>query len=408
MAGNLDTLKKKFLTTYQASMAADGALDLFDPSVEALLLPFMSSDARVYPVSEYGVECFKDYFTRAETSRGAEQPGDVAFDIRSPCERRLDLWSIPRPCLRVQGNRARLGEAPAIDPADPNVRGFTFTQLFMGDLVWLFYHERMGIHRMVGAILDDFVTKGRFPIRPNSYEGLIIEAMVREVKSGLSSTVRERDTSYRRCLGWTSEAGSKLDGQDAPKNTSFSVIFHRLIELALGYYNERRLASAIQNTLSIGKPSVATLTTIRDTISDLRKAFDPFKYGRNHTHTLMGIVWTISGLELLTRLRNQLGIPEPYDRADELIPAAYDLLVGTADRINGNRFTAHRDCANSGRHLLLHVQGMDMDGTNVPDNSELAEWLNDVEPLFENYRTAYRVLTGVDLGQQKVSVVQAA
>ena len=401
MAGNIDSLKKKILETYQQSMGEDGALDLFDPSVEALLLPFMTQ-VLPRPGLELGQKRFDEYFRTSAPPppvilREASPPDDQEgwLGLRSPCDRPLDLWSIPRPCLRVDGTRGTFK--------------FAYTQLFIGDLVWLFFHERMGIHRMIGAILDDFVTKGRYPIRPSSYEGVMIEAMVREVKSGLSSTVRDRDTSYRRCLGWTSEAGTKLEGQDAPKNAPFTVIFHRLIELALGYYNEKRLASAIQNTISVGRPSVATVTTIRDTIGELRKAFDPFKYGRNHTHTLMGIVWTIAGLDLLGRLRTQLGIPEPYDRADELVPAAHDLLLGTGgERINGNRYTAHRDCAVSGRNILLDVQGMDVEGAQAPDIAEIAAWLDEVEQTFENYRMAYRVLTGIDLGTSRVSVVQAA
>lgn len=396
MAGNIESVKKKILTNYLESMIEDGALDLFDPSVEALMLPFMTN-VQPRPSVELAQRRFEEYFRTNEEPR--ERLREVVLDpwlhLASPCRRPLDLWSIPRPCLRLEGRRGTFG--------------FGFTQLFMGDLLWLFFHERMGIHRMIGAILDDFVTKGRFPIRPSSYEGVMIEAMVREVKSGLSSTVRDRDTTYRRCLGWTSDSGSKLPDQDAPKNSAFSVAFHRLIEVALGYYNEKRLASAIQSSMNVGRPSVATVTTIRDTIGELRKTFDPFKYGRNHTHTLMGIVWTIAGLDLITRLRTQLGIPEPYDRADELVPAAYDLLLGAnAEKANGNRYTAHRDCAVSGRAILLDVQGLDVDGPVPLDSDEIAAWLDAVEPTFENYRTAYRVLTGIDLGTQRVSVVQAA
>jgi hypothetical protein len=401
MAGSLDTLKQKMALTYKNTMLEDGTLDFFDPSVEALLLPFMAN-AQPRPNEELAAKRFREYFStnNADFERAAATTTNEPWPtLVNPCGRPLDAWSIPRPCLRVDGARGTFGNGR---------EGFRFTQLFAGDVVWLFFHERMGVHRMIGAILDDFVTKGRFPIRPGSYEGVMIEAMVREVKSGLSSTVRDRDTTYRRVLGWTSDAGAKLDGQSAPKNETFSVTFHRLIELALGYYNEKRLASAIQSSITVGKPSIATLTTIRDTIAELRKAFDPFKYGRNHTHTLMGIVWTIAGLDLLSRLRTQLGIPEPYDRADELVPAAYDLLLGGGDRMNGNRYTAHRDCAVSGRDIMLDVQAMDMEGPAPPENEELAAWLDEVERKFENYRTAYRVLTGQDLGATRVSIIQAA
>jgi hypothetical protein len=270
----------------------------------------------------------------------------------------------------------------------------------------------MGVHRMIGAVLDDFVTRGRFPLRPTGAEGLVLEAMVREVKCGLSSTVRDRDTSYRRCLGWTSESGKGLENGTTPKNNAFNTLFHRLIQLALAYYREKRLAVAIQASANAGVPSKATLTAIREVIGQLRTAFDPFKYGRNHTHTLAGIVWTLGALELLLRLRSQLGIPEPYSKPEELIPAAYDLLVPGARPMQGNRYIAHRQCAEAGRDILLDVQAFDFEGSTSSGpltDDDLEMWLPLVESKFEIYRSAYRVLTGVDFGADGIpSVEQAA
>ena len=154
------------------------------------------------------------------------------------------------------------------------------------------------------------------------------------------------------------------------------------MKLALGYYNEKRLAVAIQNSANVGKPSRATLTSIKEIIGQLRKACDPFKYGRNHTHTLSGIVWTLAGLRLILRLRADLRIPEPYQSPDELVPAAHDLLLGTTGpALQGNRYTTHRDCAESGRAILLDVQGLDFDSGTFTD-ADLEQWLDDVESTF--------------------------
>ena len=402
------TLRDKFIQLYQTQVAGDGALDLFDPSVEVLAAPFYDTVKRhLTPVRQRDVfpEKFAEYFSRgtsvatARVASGAvvvaEDETNLPLGLPTDCGHALQTWSIPRPCLQVRGTRGNFG--------------IELKQLFVGDLVWLFFHERMGIHRMVGALLDDFVTRGRFPIRPSGVEGLMLETMVREVKAGLSSTVRERSITYSRVLGWRNESGSRLDLADVPKNTSFNQLFHRLMLLVLGYFNEKRLAVAIQNTGSVGMPSRATLTSIRETIGQLRKSFDPFRYGRNHTHTLSGIVWTFAGLELVLRLRSQLGIPEPYDSADELIPAAYDLLLGPGEKIQGNRYTAHRDCAEAGRAILLDVQALDFE-QGILDEQDLEEWLREprVESTFELYRSAYRVLTGVDVGSANVAVEQAA
>jgi hypothetical protein len=400
-------VKKTLEQLYDKQMVEDGALDLFDPSVELLVAPFYRSIRGSY--TDVFVDKFAEYFTpkgdvwavgAVATSSGTApvavvERSEVPMLLGTDCKTPINTWSIPRPCLRVQGKRGTYR--------------IEFNQLFAGDLVWLYYHERMGVHRMVGALLDDFVTRGRFPLRPLGIDGLVLEGMVREVKAGLSSTVREREISYRRCLGWSSEAGGKLDNNsDAPMNHNFSTLFNRLVFLALGYYNEKRLAVAIQNsTTNAGKPSRATLISIKETIGQLRKACDPFKYGRNHTHTLSGIVWTLAGLELLLRLRSQLGIPEPYQTPDELIPAAYDLLVGPSQNGRGNRYTAHRDCAEAGRAVLLDVQGLDFDQISGPEADPLlTQWLEDAETAFELYRSAYRVLTNVDLGA--TSSAQAA
>jgi hypothetical protein len=397
------TVKDKLEKIYDRQMVDDGALDLFDPSVELLVAPFYDRvRPALNPVSEADVfvDKFAEYFARkgmVDVTRGGGEvkvkveKSAIPLLMQTDCGGLIGTWSIPRPCLRVSGRRGTYG--------------IQFDQLFIGDLVWLYYHERMGVHRMVGALLDDFVTKGKFPLRPIGVEGLVLE-----VKAGLSSTVRERETSYRRCLGWSSEAGAKLELSDAPMNNNFNVLFNRLISLALGYYNEKRLAVAIQaSATTAGKPSRATLTSIKETIGQLRKAFDPFKYGRNHTHSLSGIVWTLAGLELMLRLRSQLGIPEPYQTPDELIPAVYELLVGPDSNAHGNRYTAHRDCAEAGRAILLDVQGMDFDQSAVPlGEPELSQWLDDAETAFELYRSAYRVLTGTDLGTPNVAVVRAA
>jgi hypothetical protein len=382
----------------------DPALDLFNPSVEAELAPYLAQASlppAARPLQQFQ-GWFKEYFTSgssiitlksAAAAASITERDNIALGLMNQCGDPLDTWSIPRPCLRVQGKRGTFK--------------FEFNQLFMGDLLWLFYFERMGIQRMLGAILDDFVSKGRFPIRPQGISGLVLETLVREVKAGLSSTVRDRDTTYRRCLGWTSQAGAKLDN-DAPKNTAFNLQFHRLVHLALGYYQEKRLAVAIQASANAGKPSVATLISLREAIGQLRKSFDPFKYGRNHTHTLSGIVWTLAGVDLIHRLRSELGIPTPYDQPEEIIPAAYELLVGKETTLS-NRYTSHRDCAVAGRAILLDVQGLDFDSTVSLVDADLEDWLGEIEGMFELYRSAYRALTGTDLGASSTpAVAQAA
>lgn len=309
-------------------------------------------------------------------------------------------WCLPSPCVTIDGNRGLGGK-------------LNIHRLFIADLVWLFYIERMGIFRILGAILDDFATRGRKPISNGATQGpendvlaIILEAMVRQMKSGLSSTVRDRNSTYLRCLGWTSDAGRKLN-VPAQSNKKFNHHFHLFIYHALQFYKDKRLAVAIQTTAGAGKPSVATKITLRDTIEGLRKSFDVFDYGRNYNNTLSGLVWAIAGFGVLRGLRTALGIPVEYDEPYEYIPAAFEMFTGqqAADH-NHNRFLAHKECAQNARSLLLGIQVLNFQDTSP--NGELEQWLELVEDRVEGYRTAYEALAGIDLASSPNPTLEMA
>ena len=291
---------------------------------------------------------------------------------------------------------------------DDIYRGYYVKRLFIADLIWLYYFERMGIFKILGVILDDFATNGKIPMSNNTLSAFVMETMVRLMKNGLSSTVRDRDSSYRRCLGWTSDVGRKLES-GAKVNVGFNNLFHKFIKAALDYYKDRRLATAIQSQTSPGKASVATLITIGDTMNVLKKAFDPFDYGRNYANTLNGIIWAIAGMALIRELRATLGIPTEYNEPYEYIPAAYDLLVSNKQiaTSESNRYVLHRECAIDARDMLLDIQVLKSDDSRFGSpGGELEIWLDSVEDRVEGYRTAYRSVTGIDLGEQGTPKVE--
>ena len=309
-------------------------------------------------------------------------------------------WCLPPSCVTLYGNRHFYDKAPA--PAGGAVR-----RLFIADLVWLFYFERMGIFKILGVILDDYARTGKLPLsNRNGITPLVMESMTRVIQQGLSSRVSDRATAYRRCLGWNSDVGRKL-ALDTSVNTGFNTLFHRFIQNALEFYSKKQLAVAIQASTVAGRPSVATLVTVSDTIDLLKKAFDPFDYGRNYSNTLSGIVWVIGAISLIREVRTTLGIPPEFEEPYEFIPAAYDLLVmkRPATPSESNRYTLHRECANDARDIL-----MDIEVLNHLDNGgggELETWLDVIEDKVEGYRTAYRALTGVDLGTPATSGLPA-
>ena len=307
------------------------------------------------------------------------------------------------PCIRIDGTRN--GGDPGTSPG--------IQRLFIGDLLWLFYFERMGIFQILGAVLDAFAHNGRIPISNGSLfldmrddvAALVLEVMVRQTKTGLASSVRDRGSAYQTALGWTSSPAKKLS-LDTSINSGFNTLFHKFIFHSLEFYKDVRLANAIQAAANPGRPSVATKTTISNTIEILRKRFENFDYGRNYYNALSGIVWTLAGMSIIRELRTSLGIPPTFNDPHEYIPAAYDLLVLKRPVTSGeaNRYIVNKDCAVSGRDILLDMEVINH--KDVGEGGELEAWLFQIEGKVEAYRTAYRTLTGVDLGSSESAAIE--
>ena len=322
------------------------------------------------------------------------------------------------PCVTLDGNR---NAAPLPLPNQPVIPGPlpvipSLKRLFIGDLVWLFYFERMGIFQILGVILDAFASNGRLPISNGAINqppgikddivAVVLEVMIRQIKMGMSSTVRERGCSYQTALGWTSAPARKLS-LDTQVNTGFTQLFHKLITNVIPFNDAKRMAVAIRGTAApAAPPSVATLITISDTLDVLKKRFEAFDYNRNYYHTLSGIVWAISTMSVIRELRTTLGIPPAFNDPHEYIPAAYDLLVLKRPVTSGdtNRYLVHKEAARNARDILLDIEVI-----NHQDNKpggELENWLTQIEAKVEGYRTAYRTLTGVDIGASVTPAIE--
>ena len=264
--------------------------------------------------------------------------------------------------------------------------------------------EQLGVFQILGVILDAFASNGRIPI---SNRAVADHRLRHEIAAWCWRrwlarrrwffTVRDR-AAHRTCLGWVSTSGRKLK-LDTEVNTGFNTLFHQFIFHALEFFNVRRMGVAIRGSAAPAPPpSVATLITISDTIEMLKKRFEVFDYGRNYYNTLSGIVWAIGGMSIIRELSTTLGIPPAFSDPHEFIPAAYDLLVLKRPVTTGttNRYLTHRECARNGRDILLDLEVINHQDKNP--NGELEAWLTQVEAKVEAYRTAYRSLTGVDLG----------
>jgi hypothetical protein len=380
---------------------------------------FFLSQINDDPNDKYGIPAlFREYFARGHHrfycgltntpeevknvfNNMCEELGDN--NIESLCKNvtpdvnrdRLDLVNccIPCSCLTLWGDR-RIKQHAGPLPS-PN----RINKLYIGDVIWLFYFERMGIFKIIGGILDDYANNGKFPIPSDNLTSLILEMMVRDVKKGTSSTIKDRAYTYARCLGWKlTTQPTELDQNKILVNDGFTKLFHKFITTSLYYFKEKRLAEAIKD-VQLASPSAATKIAIQDTISLLKNSFESFHHGRNYYNVLNGIIWVIGGIDLIYKLRDTFGIPLSYTRLDQIIPAAYNVLVEkkSINTSEANRYKLHYECAHDARDILIDIAE---DVIDFNDPFKLGVWLNLIEPRVEGYRIAYLELTGIDLAKE--------
>lgn len=271
----------------------------------------------------------------------------------------------------------------------------------------------MGIFEIFAKLVNDYATAGKFPIDNNIPFGdtnltpVTLEVMVRQLQMGLASLTRDRVSTYRRCLGWTTPVGRKMDIQ-TEVNTAFTSQFHLFMKTALEYYKDLRLAQAIQQATT-GGASASTRVAVTEALQLLKESFKVFGYGRNNYNTLNAIVYEIAALDLIRNLRDDIGIPSTYTKASQYVSAAYSTLVEgkSASEYKPNRYMLHLDCAEKGRDLLLDIEALDTDDPDAADN--VGTWLENkiVEEKIETYRKAYRDITKVDLAESIQNIEQA-
>lgn len=283
--------------------------------------------------------------------------------------------------------------SPPSDVVDNLDFAFDTQSLTVGAVIWLYFYERMGIFKILGALMDDYNYRGKYTIsgrRTNDYS-LLMDKICTLHRLGMSSNLRDRICLYQRVLGVSIENNLGIQSE---RNTGFMNTFNRLTDYMLEYYKTKQLAQAIQVQAGTVQPrsSVATQTSIRDTINVLKQHFEPLQYGRNLINTFLGIATVHATLCLINMVKAEIGIPAQYERPEEFIPAAYDILVANRSRMlnESNRFIIYDNCASYGYRLLTDIEMITLG--NVPPvatGSKLDVWLNDIEGLVEGYRNAY-------------------
>ena len=275
---------------------------------------------------------------------------------------------------------------------DFNTNGVT-----VGSVLWLYYYERMGIFKILGVLMDDYNYKGKYTIsgsrKDESGNAIAYSTLMDMIctlhRLGISSNLRDRICTYQRTLGVSIDNSL---GIESTRNQGFMQNFNKLIDNMLEYYKSKQLAVAI-NTGNQPRSSVATQTSILDTVRLLQQQFESFQYGRNTTNTFLGIATVQATLCLLNMLRTEIGVPTQYEKPEEFVPAAYRILVEKGQLTTlpeSNRFIIYDNCASYGMRLLTDLETADINQlTTIGTGATLDLWLDDVEGWVEGYRNAY-------------------
>jgi hypothetical protein len=310
---------------------------------------------------------------------------------------------LPCSCITLSGDR-RIKDyvkdkPPSFPP--PSVPPWTtglITTLDVADQVWLHLLDKMGLFDMLTVLLNDFARGGRYSIPGDEIYGLIMQKMIDQIYTGMSSRVKQRTAASLRSTGLErqlKEPDKSLEGI-VLINRGFTKLLFRLISLLLIFYRYRRVQDVIVGVVS-HQPSSAAYAEITKTIDLLKLAMQPFYYGSNYSDTLKGIVWALAGLYILRATRDKYGVSMSSERFDQLIPAAYSILVKPGQTTESNRWVLHKSAADNTRNFILSVSALQ---TDILDNVKM--FVTQEEDRVEAIRHAILQITGtIDLADQK-------
>lgn len=277
---------------------------------------------------------------------------------------------------------------------------FSIKGLTLGAVIWLYHYEEMGIFKILGALLDDYNYHGKLPLSgnvgatnggPENEYSPLLDMVSTLYRIGIGSNIKDRASLYKRVLGMDLPG---YEPGNAEPNTGFKKAFDAFNAATSEYYKAKQLAQAIQSTtVDSVRSSVATQTTIRDTVEIMQKNFEVLKYGRSQINAFLGIATVYATICLIRMLRDEIGVPRQYETPDEFIPAAHAILVLKRKPSSStlNRFTVYDNCATYGYRLLTDIQLADPQQlTKVSLGSKLDLWLNNIEGWVEGYANARR------------------
>jgi hypothetical protein len=336
--------------------------------------------------------------TAVQKARDAMNCSGIIFTTTPPASD----CPLPCSCITLSGNRRIKNyvkdKPPTLPPPSPPWENRPITILDPADQVWLHVLDKMGLFDMLSVLLNDFARGGRYSIPGDEIYGLIMQVMINQINSGMSSRVKQRTAAYLRSIGLErqrNEPDKSFEGM-VLINRGFTKLLFRLLCLLLIFYRYRRVQDVIVGVVT-HQPSSAAYAEITKTIDLFKLAMQPFYYGSNYSDTLKGIVWAQAALYVLRATRDKYGVPMSSERFDQIIPAAYSILVKTGQTTESNRWVLHKSAADNTRDFILSVSALQ---TDKLDNVKM--FVTQEEDRVEAIRHAILQITGtIDLADQK-------
>src|SRR5215204_766514 len=182
--------------------------------------------------------------------------------------------------------------------------------LAVGDLYYIYQHERLGLFRAVLTLQQLFVA-GAIRLSTGTGAYALHQFDRRQV---LRYTERERKQAYRRVFGYT----SMRPAPGAQPNTVFHGLFVQFVSSVAEFFRDKRVSEVIRPRAT--DPSFGSIAVVRRAGLDLRNNLEQVSYG--HVNVLV-----LDGLQLLREafailgsedVMNLFGASNAWDALEEI------------------------------------------------------------------------------------------
>lgn len=180
----------------------------------------------------------------------------------------------------------------------------------VGDLYYLYQHERLGLFRAVLALQQLFIAGSiRLSTGPGAYA---LHQFDRQ--QVLRYTERDRKQAYRRVFGYT--ATRPVPG--AQPNNSFHPLFVQFVTSVAEFFRDKRVSEVIRPRAT--DPSFGSIAVVRRAGLDLRNNLEQASYGNVNVLVLDGLQLLREAFAILGSedVMNLFGASNAWDALEEI------------------------------------------------------------------------------------------